>query len=75
MGGILIDTRGLKCPLPVLKVRKEMREAGADVEAVILATDPGAEQDFKDYCKASGCRFLYAETIEGGVLRAVIRKC
>jgi len=51
-----------------------MRQAAAGTEVPILATDPGAEQDLRDYCEASGCTFLSAETLEGGVLRIVIRK-
>ncbi len=70
----VIDTRGLRCPLPVLRVRKLMRRAAAGTEVPVLATDPGAEQDLRDYCEASGCTFISAEYLEGGVLRAVIRK-
>jgi tRNA 2-thiouridine synthesizing protein A len=72
--GSLIDTRGLRCPLHGLKVRKLMREAGAGTEVTVLATDPGAEQDLRDYCEATGCTFLSASNFEGGVLCAVIRK-
>ncbi len=74
MDDTVIDTRGLKCPLPVLKVRKLMRQARSGAEVWILATDPGAEQDIRDYCEASGCSFLSAESLVGGVLRIVIRK-
>ncbi|MBI4723656.1 MAG: sulfurtransferase TusA family protein [Rhodomicrobium sp.] len=74
MDGTTIDTSGLKCPLPVLKVRKLMRAVPAGEKVAILATDRGAEQDFRDYCEASGCEFLSVETLEGGVLRIFIRK-
>jgi tRNA 2-thiouridine synthesizing protein A len=70
----LIDTRGLRCPLSGLKIRKLMRGVPAGAEALVLATDPGAEQDLRDYCEATGCTALSAEYLEGGVLRAVIRK-
>lgn len=70
----LIDTRGLRCPLAVLRVRKLMRGIAAGTEVPVLATDPGAEQDLRDYCEASGCTFLSAEYLDGGVLRVVIRK-
>ncbi len=73
MDGTAIDTRGLRCPLPVLKVQKTMRGIASGTEVLILATDPGAEQDLRDYCAASGCAFVSAEHC-GGVLRAVVRK-
>ncbi len=72
--GTVIDTRGLRCPLPVLRVRKLMRRVAAGTEVPVLATDPGAEQDLRDYCEASGCTFISVEHLEGGLLRAVIRK-
>jgi tRNA 2-thiouridine synthesizing protein A len=72
--GITIDTRGLACPLPVLKVRKAMRAVAPGTKALILATDPGAEEDLRAYCQASGCGFLSVDTLGGGVFRMVIRK-
>jgi len=51
-----------------------MRGVPAGAEALALATDPGAEQDLRDYCEATGCAYLSAEYLEDGVLRAVIRK-
>jgi tRNA 2-thiouridine synthesizing protein A len=74
MDSVLIDTRGLSCPLPVLKVRKTMRNAAAGIEVSILATDPLAEQDIRAYCEVSACDFLSAETLAGGVISIVIQK-
>jgi tRNA 2-thiouridine synthesizing protein A len=74
MSGVTVDTRGLRCPLPILKVRKAAREVASGIDIEVLATDPGTEQDLKDFCAASGFMFLSAEHI-GGVLRAVIRMC
>ena len=55
---LTIDTRGMSCPLPVLKVRKIMRTISAGEEVLVLATDPGAPDDLRAYCAASGCKFL-----------------
>jgi tRNA 2-thiouridine synthesizing protein A len=72
MDDVIIDTRGLRCPLPLLRVRKAMRDIAAGTNVIILATDPGAEQDLRDYCEAADCAFLSADSRDG-VLRAVIR--
>jgi tRNA 2-thiouridine synthesizing protein A len=74
MGAITIDTCGLSCPLPVLKVRKAMRsiEIGTTVE--VLATDPLAEQDLRAYCEVSGCAFLSVDKLDGDVFCIVIQK-
>lgn len=74
MRATTIDTRGLSCPLPVLKVRKTMRSVASGMVVQVLATDPLAEGDLRDYCEASGCSFLSASMLDGGVLSVVIRK-
>ena len=74
MDGITIDTRGLSCPLPVLKVRKLMRSVAPGTPVQILATDPLAEQDLRAYCEVSACRFVSVDRLEDGVLRMVIQK-
>jgi TusA-related sulfurtransferase len=58
----------------MLKVRKAMNTARPGTRAIILATDPGTEQDLRDFCAAYGFVFLAGETHDG-VLRAVIKKC
>jgi len=71
---VTIDTRGLTCPLPVLKVRKAMRSIASGTAVRVLATDPLADQDLRSYCEASGCAFLSSDQREGGVLSIVIQK-
>lgn len=75
MPGITIDTRGLSCPLPVLKVRKVMRSIERGMTVHVLATDPLAGQDLRAYCEASGCAFLSIDKLDGDVLSIVIQKC
>jgi tRNA 2-thiouridine synthesizing protein A len=74
MQSVTIDTRGLSCPLPVLKVRKAMRSIENGTEVQVLATDPLADQDLRAYCEASGCAFLSVDKLDGDVLCIVIQK-
>ena len=74
MQSVTIDTRGLSCPLPVLKVRKAMRSIENGTAVQVLATDPLADQDFRAYCEASGCAFLSVDKLDGDVLCIVIQK-
>ena len=69
----VIDARGLRCPLPVLKVRKMMRQIAGGADVLVLATDPGADQDLKDYCEATGATFLSSQSVDG-VLKIRIKK-
>ena len=74
MAAVTVDTRGLSCPLPVLKVRKFMRSIAPGNLVRVLATDPLAEHDLRAYCDASGCAFLSVDELDGGVLCIVIQK-
>ena len=55
---ITLDLTGLKCPLPVLKVRRQIgkMEAGAVLE--IKADDPAAPLDFEHFCHTGGHQLL-----------------
>ena len=47
---IVIDTTGLRCPLPVLKVRKKLPILKETDLALIIADDPLAEIDLRHFC-------------------------
>jgi tRNA 2-thiouridine synthesizing protein A len=70
---LILDTKGLKCPLPVLKARKAMRDVPAGGVLRVLATDPGAVKDFEHFCKTTGHQLLACRD-EAGVLTIEIRK-
>jgi len=68
-----LDTKGMKCPLPVLKARRAMKELAAGEVLEVLATDPGAVKDFAAFCATTGDELLASEK-EGEVYRFHIRK-
>ena len=49
-----IDCRGLKCPLPVLKLEKRVEAAEPGTVLIVLATDPMAKIDIPLYCRQHG---------------------
>ena len=49
-----LDTRGLRCPLPVLRARKAMQRVAPGEVLRVLATDPGTVGDFQAFCAATG---------------------
>ncbi len=51
---VILDTRGLKCPLPVLKARKRLKSLGSGDVLTVEATDPMAVIDFPHFCQESG---------------------
>ena len=68
-----LDARGLKCPLPVLKARRALKDIPAGGLLRVLATDPGATKDFAHFCETTGC-VLVESGHEGEVLSFVLRK-
>ena len=69
----ILDAKGLRCPLPVLKARKAMRDVPVGGTLRVLATDPGAIKDFEAFCKTTGYRLLAASQ-DGEVLTFDIEK-
>ncbi len=70
---VILDAQGLKCPLPVLKARKAMRNLPEGGVLRVLATDPGAAKDFEHFCLVTGNQ-LVAQSEADGVLTVDIRK-
>ncbi|MCL7745360.1 sulfurtransferase TusA family protein [Guyparkeria hydrothermalis] len=58
---IEVDARGLSCPMPLLKARKAIATAAPGQSIVVLATDQGAESDFRAYCERAGHELLSLE--------------
>lgn len=71
---VILDTKGLKCPLPVLKARKALKEVPAGGLLRVLATDPGAVKDFEHFCRTTGCELVAASEEAGGVLVFTLKK-
>jgi tRNA 2-thiouridine synthesizing protein A len=69
----LLDAKGLSCPLPVLRARKAMKQVAPGEILEVLATDPGAVEDFKAFCEITGY-VLVDWREDDGVYSFTIRK-
>ena len=49
-----LDTRGLNCPLPILKAKKALNDMQSGQVLRIVATDPGSVKDFQAFAKQTG---------------------
>ncbi len=70
---IVLDVKGLKCPLPVLRANKAIKPLPAGGVLESHATDPGTVEDFKAYCETTGHELVESRE-EDGVYSFVIRK-
>lgn len=49
-----IDTRGLNCPLPILKAKKALADMKSGDVLKVVATDPGSMRDFQAFARQTG---------------------
>ena len=70
---VTMDLKGLKCPLPIVKVGKKVKN-DMEIGQVIVAetTDPGAHADFPAWAKSTGNEILKVE--KGDVSKFYIKK-
>ena len=53
-----VDTRGLNCPLPILKAKKALADMASGQVLKVLATDPGSMRDFQAFARQTGNELL-----------------
>lgn len=53
-GETLVDARGHRCPVPTLRLRRALEQAGAGGRARLLADDPMARIDVPHFAAAKG---------------------
>lgn len=61
-----LDLRGLKCPLPVLRARKHLRDLAPGMRIVVETTDPLAVIDIPHFCQEDGHRLVSAAPAADG---------
>ena len=49
-----LDTRGLNCPLPILRAKKALNEMQSGQVLRLVSTDAGSVKDFEAFCKQTG---------------------
>ena len=58
-----IDTRGTKCPMPVLKTKKALAKMQAGDVLLVLATDPASVADLAQFAAQTGHKILAQEKV------------
>jgi tRNA 2-thiouridine synthesizing protein A len=53
-----IDTRGLNCPLPILKAKKALADMSSGQVLKVVATDAGSVRDFQAFARQTGNELL-----------------
>ena len=58
-----LDTRGLNCPLPILKAKKALSELSSGQVLKVVATDPGSVRDFQAFARQTGNELVEQSTV------------
>ncbi len=57
----ILDARRLLCPMPVIRIQKQMKELQAGDILKVFCTDPGTLQDIPTWCRMYGHDILNTE--------------
>jgi tRNA 2-thiouridine synthesizing protein A len=60
-----LDTRGLMCPLPLLRLKKGLQTLVSGQVVLVLATDPASVLDFGVFVEQTGHELLQRQEGEG----------
>ncbi len=60
-----LDTRGLNCPLPILRAKKTLNGMGSGDVLGIVSTDPGSVKDFEAFAAQTGHELLESSEVNG----------
>ncbi|MBK8071566.1 MAG: sulfurtransferase TusA family protein [Ramlibacter sp.] len=57
-----LDTRGLNCPLPILKAKKALNDMLSGQLLRVVATDGGSVRDFQAFARQTGNELVEQQT-------------
>ena len=69
-----IDTRGLNCPLPILKAKKALAELQSGQVLKVVSTDAGSLRDFQAFAKQTGNELLDQQTQDTDYIHILRRR-
>jgi tRNA 2-thiouridine synthesizing protein A len=69
-----IDTRGLNCPLPILKAKKALADMQSGQHLKVVATDPGSVRDFQAFAKQTGNELIDQQSLAGEFIHVLRRR-
>jgi tRNA 2-thiouridine synthesizing protein A len=68
-----LDTRGLNCPLPILKAKKALADMVSGELLRVVSTDPGSVRDFQAFARQTG-NLLVEQATAGADFMHVLKR-
>ncbi|KAF1070357.1 hypothetical protein APR50_10395 [Variovorax paradoxus] len=69
-----IDTRGLNCPLPILKAKKSLNDMASGQLLRVVSTDPGSVRDFQAFARQTGNALMEQQTVGTDFIHVLKRR-
>lgn len=69
-----LDTRGLHCPLPILKAKKALSDMASGDVLRVVSTDPGSLRDFQAFAKQTGNELIEQSTVADDYIHLLRRR-
>jgi len=69
-----LDTRGLLCPLPILKAKKALADMASGDVLKVVSTDPGSTRDFQAFARQTGNELLGQQSADGEFVHLLRRR-
>ena len=69
-----LDTRGLNCPLPILKTKKALADMVSGELLRVLSTDPGSTRDFQAFARQTGNELVEQTTLGADFVHVLRRR-
>lgn len=69
-----LDTRGLNCPLPILKAKKALAEMVSGQLLRVVSTDAGSMRDFQAFARQTGNELIEQQAADGDFIHVIKRR-
>ena len=69
-----LDTRGLNCPLPILKAKKALAEMTSGQLLKVVSTDAGSTRDFQAFAKQTGNDLVEQQSVGTDYIHVLKRR-
>jgi tRNA 2-thiouridine synthesizing protein A len=69
-----LDTRGLNCPLPILKAKKALADMASGDLLRVVSTDPGSMRDFQAFARQTGNELVEQQTAGADFVHVLKRR-
>ncbi|MFZ4288539.1 sulfurtransferase TusA family protein [Variovorax sp. HJSM1_2] len=69
-----LDTRGLNCPLPILKAKKALSGMQSGELLKVVSTDAGSTRDFQAFARQTGNELVQQETLGTDYIHVLRRR-